>query len=135
MPKPVILPSSLRQRMFEHALASPDREVCGLLGGVQQQLTAYYPVRNIAADPGNEFLMDPVEQIGVMQQLRTTGGCVAGIFHSHPCSAAQPSALDRRLAYYPDTIYFILSLLTQPPELKAWYFDGDCFQERSIQAD
>ena len=121
--------------MFEHALASPDREVCGLLGGMQQQLTAYYPVRNIAADQGSEFLMDPAEQIDVMQQLRATGESLTGIFHSHPGSAAQPSALDRRLAYYPDTFYFIMSLLTQPPELKAWYFDGDCFQERSIQTD
>ncbi|MBF8269267.1 MAG: hypothetical protein HW386_976, partial [Gammaproteobacteria bacterium] len=70
--------------MFEHALASPDREVCGLLGGVQEKLTTYYPVKNIAADQGSEFLMDPAEQIGIMKQLRATGESLVGIFHSHP---------------------------------------------------
>ena len=121
--------------MFEQALASPGLEVCGLLGGRQQQMTTYYPVRNIADNPDKEFLMDPAEQIDVMKKLRASGENMAGIFHSHPCSTAQPSELDRRMAYYPDTIYFILSLLTEPPDLKAWYFDGDRFTGQLLQVD
>ena len=135
MPEPVILPSRIKKLLVEQALASPDLEVCGLLGCRQQQLTAYYPVKNIATDPGNEFLMDPQEQIAVMKQLRAMGESLAGIFHSHPSTPAQPSTLDRRLAYYPDTSYFILSLLTKPPELKAWYFDGGSFLEQPIHME
>ena len=135
MSEPVILPNSLRRQLLEQALANPHREVCGLLGGCGQALLSYYPVRNIAADPANEFLMDPAGQIGVMKQLRASGEQLLGIFHTHPTTTARPSARDERLAYYPDTIYFILSLMTSPPDLRAYYFDGERFSERPIQTE
>jgi len=135
MPEPVILPNSLRQQLLEQALANPHREVCGLLGGSGQALLSYYPVKNIAADPAHEFLMDPAGQIGVMKQLRACGEQLLGIFHTHPTTSAMPSARDEQLAYYPYTIYFILSLMTSPPDLRAYYFDGERFAERLLKIE
>jgi proteasome lid subunit RPN8/RPN11 len=131
----ILLPNRLRQQIVEHALTSPDREVCGLVSGSESSLSAYYPVKNIAADPTVEFLMDPKEQVSAMKRIREAGETMAGIFHSHPGTPARPSTLDRRLAYYPDTIYFILSLLPRPPELLAYYFDGERFLIQPIETD
>jgi proteasome lid subunit RPN8/RPN11 len=46
---------------------------------------------------------------------------LAGIYHSHTHSEAYPSETDRRLAFYPDSRYLILSLSDREnPVLKAF---------------
>jgi proteasome lid subunit RPN8/RPN11 len=41
-------------------------------------------------------------------------------YHSHPATPARPSVEDIRLAYDPDIFYFIISLATGKPEIKAF---------------
>lgn len=129
----MILSERLRQQMFNHALSDSSHEICGLLGGKCQQLTSYYPVKNIAPDPARRYLMDPGEQIAALKQMRDQGESLAAIFHSHTDAPAQPSSTDLNMAYYPDTCYLILSLQTSPPEMNAFYFDGKKFIPEQIQ--
>lgn len=128
------LPDSLRQQMFEHALSRPSQEVCGLLGGRREQASSYYPVKNAAPEPARRYLMEPAEQIAAMKDMRDRGETLVGIFHSHTDTPARPSPTDLALAYYPDTVYLILSLQSAPPELNAFYFDGGQFRQVSITA-
>ena len=43
-----------------------------------------------------------------------------GIVHSHVASAPAPSATDVGLAQYPDAVYLICSLATEPPQVRGW---------------
>ena len=45
---------------------------------------------------------------------------VWGIVHSHVASKAEPSATDVGLAQYPDALYLICSLASDPPIVRAW---------------
>ena len=128
------LPDSLRQLMYEHARSRPAQEVCGLLGGRREQMSSYYPVTNIAPEPARRYLMQPAEQIAAMKTMRNRGETLAGIFHSHTDAPAQPSPTDLAMAYYPDTVYLILSLQSSPPALNAFYFDGGEFRQVTISA-
>jgi len=115
--------------MFEHALGTPDVEVCGLIGGRDDNALTVYPVNNIADDPAHRFLMGPKEQINAMRRMREANEILWGIYHSHPDSPAEPSASDRDMAYYPDVYYFIISLTNHQSELGCFYFDGVKFNK------
>ncbi|RME48739.1 MAG: M67 family peptidase [Chloroflexi bacterium] len=70
--------------------------------------------------------MDPQEQLRIFKELEAQGWDVAGIYHSHPASPAYPSATDMRLAFYPDAVYFIISLMQRDrPEIRAFRLDQE----------
>ena len=121
------LSNTLRTSILEYGLSDTVREVCGLLGGKGLNASTFYPIKNVATKPGREFFMDPEEQIDAIRRMRLAGESLVGIFHTHPDSPAVPSARDRELAAYPGTVYLILSLSTEIPRLKAYYYDGEKF--------
>lgn len=127
------LPGALRQRMLEHALASPAEEVCGLIGGRGGRPVHYYPVANDAPDRSRRFLMNPGEQIAAMRRMRDEGQVLLGIFHSHPSAPAEPSAVDLELAAYPGAVYFIASLAGASADLQAFRFDKDGFRPLQLR--
>jgi proteasome lid subunit RPN8/RPN11 len=45
-----------------------------------------------------------------MRRMREAGHQMFGIYHSHPRSKAYPSPTDVKMAFYPEAIYFIISL-------------------------
>ncbi len=118
--------------MLEHALSTPDLEVCGLIGGRDNIARTVYPITNIADDPTHRFLMGPKEQINIMRRMREVNELLWGIYHSHPDSPAEPSALDLDMAYYPDVYYFIISLTNNQSELGCFYFDGLKFKKINL---
>jgi proteasome lid subunit RPN8/RPN11 len=121
------LPPEIGRELIALALQSPQVEVCGLLGGNRNELRSYYPICNIADDPGRLFVMDPVEQLRAFRQMNQRGEELRAIYHSHPASAALPSGTDLALAKYPQVYYLIASLLSTPPEMRAYYFTGEAF--------
>jgi proteasome lid subunit RPN8/RPN11 len=44
-----------------------------------------------------------------MRAIRAAGLTFAGIYHSHPRGANEPSARDVRQAFYPEAAYFLVS--------------------------
>ena len=128
----VRLPEAIRRRMLEHAAAAPGEEVCGLIGGAHGRLLDYHPVTNAAADRTRAYLVAPHEQVAVLRRMHERGRELCGIFHSHPASAAEPSASDRDQAAWPGVYYFIASMRTTPPALNAFLFDGDSFLTVSL---
>jgi proteasome lid subunit RPN8/RPN11 len=64
------------------------------------------------AEPSPSFyLMDPQEQFRVMKEIRQEGMELVGIYHSHTESRAYPSGTDVGLAYYPEAVYLIVTLM------------------------
>ena len=113
--------------MREQALASPDAEICGLIGGSGNRALSLYPVTNIADEPKRNFFMEPRGLIDAMQVMRNEKVTLWGIYHSHPLTSAEPSPKDRELAAYPDLYYFIISLQANVAELGSYYFNGKDF--------
>lgn len=107
------IPRTLVNQILHHAQESPEREVCGLIGGTNGLPTHCYPVRNVAEHPECRFLLDGREQIEAMRRMRERGEELFAIFHSHPTSTAEPSTVDLQQVEYPDALYLIISLGTK----------------------
>ena len=130
----ITLPPELLQEMIDHAVTTPDVEVCGLLGARNNALTSVYPVKNIDEGKKRRFLMSPQEQIDAMRTMRERSEVMAGIYHSHPDSEAVPSETDRNLAAYPDVYYFIISLAGPVPDTRCYLLENQSFKELTISA-
>ena len=106
----VFTPAQVAQ-IFEHTQAEAPNEACGLLVGHNRRVTGVLPAANVAGSPRGEYLMDPHDQIRHFQVMEDQGLELLGIYHSHPTSEAYPSATDLSMAYYPEAVYAIISLL------------------------
>ena len=103
------IPKTIYDQMLTHAKAEAPMECCGLLAGRNGTVEHIYPMANIEQSPVR-YLIDPKEQFAVFKEMRAREIELLAIYHSHPQTAAYPSATDVRLAYYPDAVYVILSL-------------------------
>ncbi len=107
------LSRKLTTQLLHLAQISPEKEICGLIGGKDGAAVNCYPVENTAADPANRFQLDAKQHIAACKQMRENGEELFAIYHSHPKAPAEPSATDIELADYPDAVYLIISLNTK----------------------
>lgn len=124
------IPQAIHDDMFTHAQEGFPLEVCGLLGGLGETVTAIYRMTN--TDASNEhFMMDPREQFAVVKDLRAKDLAMLGIYHSHPESPARPSEEDIKLALTPEVSYLIISLENAAaPDMKSYKIsDGNVRKE------
>jgi len=131
------LAESVRAGLLAHARdggADTDEstEVCGILAGPSVpadsplQVTAYYPISNIAATPRVAYELDPAETLGTIDALEAANTELVGFYHSHPDSPARPSDTDRAQAHWPGYVYLIISV--QSAEIGAWRWTGEQFE-------
>jgi len=98
------------QAMEAHALEVRPDECCGLLAGDGDVISSVYRLRNEAYSPRTKYFAAPEDLLAAMKTIRQRGQTMMGIYHSHPESPAYPSKSDVELAFYSDSVYFILSL-------------------------
>lgn len=113
MPSPVEIPRELVNQILHHAQATPEWEVCGLLGAKGGIPCSWYPVANADTRPQSRFQLDSAGQIAAMRQIRERGEGLFAIVHSHPAAPAEPSPADLSESEYTDTLYLIVSLNTK----------------------
>jgi proteasome lid subunit RPN8/RPN11 len=70
------------------------REVCGLLFGTAEAITAHEPARNVAIDPRCAFEIDPAALLAAHRAQRNGGPALIGCYHSHPSGSSDPSPRD-----------------------------------------
>ena len=109
----VKVPRNLVNQLLNHAQQSADTEVCGFISSKAGNPVRVYPVTNIAATPACRFIMEPADQINALRQMRERSEELFAIYHSHPTSPAEPSAIDVAEAGYPDALFLIISLNTK----------------------
>src|SRR5437867_4137180 len=114
--------------MLAHARESRPLECCGVLLGQGDEIAEAVPTRNIAVDV-NGFMIDPKEHIDVRREARRRGLDTMGFYHSHPASGAVPSATDVAEASYPDHLYGIVSLASDPADVRIYSFEEGGFRE------
>jgi proteasome lid subunit RPN8/RPN11 len=101
------------QRIIDEIVAHARREVpgecCGVLIGSATTIVEAISTRNLS-DNQNRFLIDPQGHMAALRRSRALGLEVVGFYHSHPHSAAVPSARDLDEAGYPELLMMIVSL-------------------------
>lgn len=111
------------EALVEHARAAVPNEACGLLAANGGRVCRFYPIDNIDASPVH-YTMDPKQQLHALLEIEDNEWELI-IYHSHTHTPARPSPEDRRLAFYPDALYAILSLADpERPQLRAYRIKG-----------
>ena len=98
------------ERILKHCRDEYPNEACGILAGHNGTVEKIYLMKNAEPSP-SFYVMEPQEQFRVMKEMRQAGLNLVGIYHSHTGSQAYPSATDVSLAYYPEAVYLIVTLL------------------------
>ncbi len=127
------IPQAIHEELIVRAREGFPLEVCGILGGTGETVSAIYPMTN--TDASNEhFMMDPREQFAVIKDLRAKGLAMLAIYHSHPESPARPSEEDIRLALTPDVSYVIISLAdAAAPDIKSFKISSGNVQSETME--
>ncbi len=115
------LPESIYQAMLAHARADFPNEACGLLRGREGLVVEILTARNISSTPRSDYEVDPETLLRALA-WEDEGDALIAIYHSHPASPAYPSAVDAAKAFYPDSVYLILSLQNpHAPQLAGFF--------------
>jgi proteasome lid subunit RPN8/RPN11 len=121
------VPADLVDAMVAHARAELPNEACGVLSGslAEGRALTFHPTRNAEASP-LRYSVHPEDLVRVTFDIDDAGSDLVAIFHSHTKSPPVPSATDRRLAFYPDAFYLLVSLAEpDAPALRAWRLRDD----------
>ena len=115
--------SDVIDTVVAHAREAAPDECCGLLIGRGDDIVAARRTPNVSARPATRFEIDPKGHIEGRRDARARGLDVAGFYHSHPHSPAEPSSADVAEANYPEHIYLIVSLAGDAPDVQAFRLD------------
>lgn len=99
--------TGIAQAIRAAAAASPDREVCGLLLGEGERVTALLAADNVAFDPAVTFEIDPRALLAAHRAARVGGPAVLGHYHSHPRGPVRPSATDAAASHADGALWII----------------------------
>lgn len=115
MPDALRLSAAQLDILIDHARACRPEEACGILAGRNDgTVLKVFPMDNTEHSQ-TLYMMDSREQFRVFDEMEREGLELVAIFHSHPHSQAYPSAHDCELAFYPDSLYLIISLMDEQP--------------------
>ena len=132
MPGTLRLSPAQLEAIIQHARANQPEEACGILAGDKQgRVRRVYRMEN-AEHSRTFYKMDSREQFQVFDEIEREGMSLLAIFHSHPHSDAYPSEQDRKLAFYPDSFYLIISLMNQEPDLHAFRIVDGSVEETGL---
>jgi [CysO sulfur-carrier protein]-S-L-cysteine hydrolase len=124
----LLIPLDIGDAMVAHCRREAPLECCGILGGVAPRVSSFHPLRNIAASE-TKYNADPHDLIQAWIWLREHESEIVAIYHSHPRWDAIPSTTDLKENYYGPVPRIIVSLLTEPPDVRVWRLDPDSYEE------
>ncbi|MCZ7647229.1 MAG: M67 family metallopeptidase [Planctomycetota bacterium] len=140
----LILPDSLRAELFVYVREALPEEACGFLlgsgNGETVRAAAVQAARNLHPHREDRFHIDPLEYAKaerICRKRAADGWRVLGFWHSHPQSAARPSAIDLEqarglFASFPARYLYVIVAPNEPEDaqLMAWRLDeaGQAFE-------
>jgi proteasome lid subunit RPN8/RPN11 len=114
------IPNEIFEQMLNEAGTESPIEACGILAGRGNTVERMYRMTNVETRE-DHYAMEPAEQFAATKDMRAAGLMMLAIYHSHPATAARPSAEDVRLAFTPNIAYVIISLeQSNGPVVKAF---------------
>lgn len=127
---PITLAAKAAATMLEQVQRSGNSEACGLLFGRDGCITEATVARNIAAEPGTHFEIDPSHLFDAHRRSRTGPERLIGCWHSHPNGDGRPSTHDR--AGVSDESW--LWLIVAGGQIRAWRPMPQGFAEVALAA-
>ncbi len=130
----------LAEMIIVHAREQFPNECCGLVAGKDGVAMRVLPAINSEGSPFM-YVMDPREQMDLMEQIEDAGEDLLAIYHSHTRSAAYPSKTDVELAFFSEPLYVIVSLQDEDsPVIRAFHLeragvDGEQITEVAVTVE
>lgn len=112
------------KEIVDQGLREFPNECCGLIAAADGDPVKVFPMRNADASPAT-YRLDGREQLHAFDEMDAQGWELWGIYHSHTHSEAYPSETDRKLAFYPEARYLVLSLLERDAPVLRSFFIGE----------
>jgi proteasome lid subunit RPN8/RPN11 len=130
--EPLEVPRDVVEAMVAHCVRESPLECCGLLGGVAPRVSSVHPLRN-RAQSETRYDAEPTDLLAAVVALRERGAEILAIYHSHPRWQAIPSRTDLAENYYGDVPRIIVSLLSDPPDVRLWRLEPDSYHELPLR--
>jgi proteasome lid subunit RPN8/RPN11 len=128
---PLELPRAIAEELVAHARAGLPDEACGILSGTGAAVTRFHPAVNGDASP-YRYSIASQDLLRIVTEIEDADDEILAIYHSHTQSPAFPSRTDVELAFWPDAAYLIVSLATDPADLKAYTIAGGKIARREL---
>lgn len=114
------LSAAHRQEMIEHALGDAPNECCGVLMAAKDGGRYLRRLVNADASPFS-YSVRPEDLFDIFRRTDDGGEELVAIYHSHTHTQAYPSPTDVRMAFYPESVYVIVSLANRDdPSVRAF---------------
>jgi proteasome lid subunit RPN8/RPN11 len=128
----MLIASALVDEMIAHAQAEAPNECCGMIASRDGEAVRVYRATNAAASP-LRYEIDGAEQYRIQMEIDDAGLQLGAIYHSHTRSAPYPSQTDINLAFYPESLYVIVGLANDEPEVRAYRIVEEGVQEAELE--
>ncbi len=128
----MIIDSSLWQAIVDHALVEAPNECCGLIAARDGRAVSVHRATNVAASP-LRYEIDGLEQLRIQTEIEDAGLDLGAIYHSHTRSEPYPSQTDINLAFYPDSLYVIVGVAGDEPQVRAFRIVDSRVQEVALE--
>jgi proteasome lid subunit RPN8/RPN11 len=125
------IPRDLYHQIVAQARAEAPNECCGMIASRDGKAVSVHPAVNAAASP-LRYEIDGAEQYRIQMEIEDAGLDLGAIYHSHTRSAPYPSQTDINLAFYPDSLYVIVGLAGDGPEVRAFTIRDGRVQEAEL---
>jgi proteasome lid subunit RPN8/RPN11 len=127
------IPKPILERMVEHAEKESPLECCGILGGKDHTVKKVFELRNAEKSP-IRYSIAAQEQLRMFEEMEKESIDMIAIYHSHPHTIPFPSETDVKLAFYPEVVSVIISLMEeQYPVVKAFWIGREAIYLEEIE--
>ena len=123
---------ALMDELVEHARAEAPNECCGMIATRDGTAIAVHRAANRAASP-LRYEMDGMEQYRIQTAIEDAGLALGAIYHSHTRSEPYPSPTDVNLAFYPESLYVIVGIAGDEPDVRAYAIVDRRIEERPLE--
>jgi proteasome lid subunit RPN8/RPN11 len=113
------IPSDMLDDIIAHARADAPNECCGMIAAADGEAIRVYRAANAARSP-LRYEFEGREQLRIQTEIEDAGWELGAIYHSHTRSPPLPSQTDINLAFYPESLYVIIGVAGEEPEVRAF---------------
>jgi proteasome lid subunit RPN8/RPN11 len=106
-------------KMLEHARSEAPNEACGMIASRDGEAVKLYRATNAAHSP-LRYEIDGAEQFRIQMEIDDSDLELGAIYHSHTRTEPYPSQTDINLAFYPESLYVIVGLAAETPDVRAF---------------
>jgi proteasome lid subunit RPN8/RPN11 len=128
----MMIAASMLDELIAHAHAEAPNECCGMIATKDGQAIRVYRATNSAASP-LRYEIDGLEQYRIQMEIEDAGWELGAIYHSHTRSEPYPSQTDINLAFYPESVYLIVGVAGQEPDVRAFRIADERVEEVSLE--